>query len=73
MAGFQTFASFESSILPDPPTLRQSHVQRLHSNHDQLANVFARRPNEDTAAKFRAARSQTFATSAEVTGVAMAA
>jgi hypothetical protein len=41
--------------------------------HDQIANVFARRPNQDTAAKFHSARNQAFTTWAEVTGVAMAA
>jgi len=48
-------------------------VQRFLSTHDQIANVFARRPNQDTAAKFHSARSQAFTTWAEVTGVAMAA
>jgi len=43
------------------------------STHDQIANVFSRRPNQDTAAKFRAVRNQAFATWAEVTGVAIAA
>jgi hypothetical protein len=33
-------------------------VQRLLSIHDQIANVFSRRPNQDTAAKFHTARSQ---------------
>jgi CHASE1-domain containing sensor protein len=35
-------------------------VQRFLSIHDQIANVFSRRPNQDTAAKFRTARSQAF-------------
>ena len=48
-------------------------VQRFLSIHDQVANVFSRRLNQDTAAKFRIARNQAFATWAEVTGVAMAA
>jgi putative transposase len=48
-------------------------VQRFLSIHDQIANVFSRRPDHDTATKFRAARSQAFATWAGVTGVAMAA
>ncbi len=39
----------------------------------QIANVFSRRPDQDTAAKFRTARSQAFATWAEVTGATMAA
>ena len=46
-------------------------VQRFLSTHDQVANVFSRRPNQDTATKFRAARSQAFTTWGEVTGVAM--
>ena len=41
--------------------------------HDQIANIFSRRPNQDTASKFRIARNQIFITWAEVTGVAMAA
>jgi putative transposase len=48
-------------------------VQRFLSIHDQIANVFSRRPNQDTAARFHIARSQAFTTWAEVTGVAMAA
>jgi putative transposase len=48
-------------------------VQRFLSTHDQIANVFSRRPDQDTAAKFRAARSQAFVTWADITGVAMAA
>ena len=48
-------------------------VQRFLSIHDQIANVFTRRSNRDTAAKFRIARNQGFTTWAEVTGVAMAA
>jgi putative transposase len=48
-------------------------VQRFLSTHDQIANVFTRRPNQDTAAKFRTARSQAFSTWSEVTGVAMTA
>ena len=40
-------------------------VQRFLSIHDQIANVFSRRPDHDTATKFRAARSQAFATWAE--------
>src|SRR6201986_4631364 len=42
-------------------------AQRFLSIHDQIANVFARRPDHDTATKFRTARSQAFATWAEVT------
>ena len=48
-------------------------VQRFLSTHDQIANVFSRRRNLNTAAKFRTARRQAFTTWAEATGVAMAA
>jgi putative transposase len=48
-------------------------VQRFLSTHDQIANVFARRPNQGTAASFHSARNQAFTTWAEVTGVTMAA
>ena len=48
-------------------------VQRFLSIHDQIANIFTRRPSQDTAAKFHSARSQAFTAWAEVTGVAMAA
>src|SRR3954454_23390490 len=48
-------------------------VQRFLSTHDQVANVFSRRPNQDTAAKFHAARHEAFAIWTEVTDVAMAA
>jgi putative transposase len=48
-------------------------VQRFLSIHDQVANVFSRRPSQNTAAKFHTARNQAFTTWAEVTGVAMAA
>ena len=48
-------------------------VQRFLSIHDQIANIFSRCPNQDTAPKFHSARRQAFATWAEVTGVAMAA
>ena len=48
-------------------------VQRFLSTHDQIANIFSRCPNQDTAAKFHSARRQAFATWAEVTGVAIAA
>jgi putative transposase len=40
---------------------------------DQIANVSSRRPNQDTAAKLRTARSKAFTAWADVTGVAMAA
>jgi putative transposase len=48
-------------------------VQRFLSTHDRIANVFSRRPGQDTAARFHSARSQAFTIWAEVTGVAMAA
>jgi len=48
-------------------------VQRFLSIHDQIANVFFRRSNQDTAATSHSARNQAFTTWAEVTGVAMAA
>src|SRR6202051_3795730 len=35
-------------------------VQRFLSTHDQIANVFARCSNHDTAAKFHSARNQAF-------------
>lgn len=48
-------------------------VQWFLSVHDQIANVFARRSSQDTAASFHSARSQAFNVWAEITGVAMAA
>ena len=48
-------------------------VHRFLSIHDQVANVFSRRPNQDTVAKFHSARNQASDTWAEVTGAAMAA
>jgi putative transposase len=48
-------------------------VQRFLSVHDQIANVFTRHPNPDTAAKFHSARSQAFLGWAEIIGVVMAA
>src|SRR6201994_4371878 len=48
-------------------------VQRFLPPHDQIANIFSRCPNQETAAKFHSARRQAFATWAEVTGVATAA
>ena len=48
-------------------------AQRFLSIHDQIANVFSRRPSQDTAASFHSARSQAFIVWAEITGVAMAA
>src|SRR5467141_511539 len=40
---------------------------------DQVANVFPRRRDHDTAANLRSGRTQAFATWADVTGVVMAA
>jgi putative transposase len=48
-------------------------AQRFLSAHDQVANVFPRRRDHDTAASFRSDRTQAFATWAVVTGIAMAA
>ena len=62
------------------PTRRRERIMKRFksprqvqlSTHDQIANFFSRRRNQDTAAKFRAARSQAFAAWAEATGEAMA-
>jgi putative transposase len=48
-------------------------VQRFLSTHDQIANVFLRRRDHDTAANLRSGRTRAFATWTDVTGVAMAA
>jgi putative transposase len=48
-------------------------VQRFLFTHDQVANVFRRRRDHDTAANLESGRTQAFATWASVTGVAMAA
>src|SRR6266436_6103933 len=48
-------------------------VQRFLAAHDQVANIFPRRRDHDTAANLRSVRTQAFATWADVTGVAMAA
>ena len=45
-------------------------VQRFLSTHDQVANVFPRRRDHDTAANLGSGRTQAFATWANVTGVA---
>jgi hypothetical protein len=45
-------------------------VRRFLPIHDQIANLFSRRPNQDTATKFHTPRSQAFATWVEITGVA---
>jgi len=52
---------------------QQQQVQRFLSAHDQVANVFPRRRDHDTAANLWSGRTQAFATWADVTGVAMAA
>ena len=41
------------------------HVQRFLSAHDQLANVFPRRRDHDTAANLRSGRTQAFTTWAD--------
>ena len=46
---------------------------QLLSAHDQVANVFPRCRDHDTAANLRSGRTQAFATWADVTSVAMAA
>jgi len=56
-----------------PAELVLRKVQRFLSTHDQIANVFSRRPNQDTATSFHTARTQAFITWAEITGVVMAA
>jgi hypothetical protein len=43
-------------------------VQRFLSTHDQVANVFPRRRDHDTAANLKSGRTQAFATWAHVTG-----
>jgi hypothetical protein len=48
-------------------------VQWFLSTHNQIANVFSHRPNQDTATKFHSAHNQAFTTWAEVTGLPMAA
>jgi putative transposase len=48
-------------------------AQCFLSTHDQVANVFPRRRDRDTAASLRSSRTQAFTTWADVTGVAMAA
>jgi putative transposase len=48
-------------------------VQRFLSTHDQVANVFPRRRDYDTAATLGSGRTRAFATWADVTGVVMAA
>ena len=53
--------------------LDHPQAQRFLSTHDQVANVFIRRPDHGTAASLRSGHTQAFAIWADVTGVAMAA
>jgi hypothetical protein len=48
-------------------------MQRFLPSTIQVANIFTRRRNQDTAATVRSARNQAFAAWADVTGVVMAA
>jgi hypothetical protein len=48
-------------------------VQRFLPSTIQVANIFTRPRNQDTATTFRSARIQAFAAWADVTGVVMAA
>ena len=48
-------------------------VQRFLSVHDQVADLFSRRRDHDTAANIRSGRTRAFATWTNVTGVAIAA
>jgi putative transposase len=68
-----TLAESERKEMAVQALARSGPVQRLLSIHDQVANVFIRRPNQDTAAKFHIARGHAFTTWTEVTGVSMAA
>ena len=70
--GFADFANYQ---LPEIGSWFKSprQVQRFLSAHDQVANVFPRRRDHDTAANLRSGRTQAFATWADVTGVVMAA
>jgi putative transposase len=58
-------------IMPRFKSSRQ--VSRFLSTLNQIANVFSRRPNPNTAAKSRTARDQALTARAQVTGGAMAA
>ena len=49
------------------------HAQRFLSAHDQINNLFHLRRDHVTAARYRAARAQAFATWAEITGAKAAA
>src|SRR5947209_4930210 len=46
-------------------------VQRFLSTHDQVANVFSRRPSQNTAAKFHTASKQAFTSCVDITGCAI--
>src|ERR1700761_620105 len=48
-------------------------AQRFLSIHDQVANLFLRRRDHDTAANIRSGRTRAFATWTDITGVVMAA
>jgi putative transposase len=48
-------------------------AQRFFSTHDQINNLFQLRRDHVTAAQYRVARAQAFATWAEVTGAKAAA
>src|ERR1700759_640190 len=48
-------------------------AQRFLSVHDQVANLFLRRRDHDTAANIRSGRTRAFATWTDITGVVMAA
>jgi hypothetical protein len=52
------------SRIRGPP--HSARVQRFLSTHDQIANIFSRRPDQDTIAKFHSARNQALTTWAEV-------
>ena len=49
------------------------HVQRFVSIHDPIANLFHLRRDHVTASQYRAARSQTFETWAQIAGARLAA
>ena len=71
-----TAAAPSAALLPERIMKRfksSRQVQRFLSAHDQVANVFLRSRDHDTAGDLRSGRTQAFATWADVTGVAMAA
>ena len=57
----------------DPEYLVDGHSQVGRTTRDQIANIFSRRPNQDTALKFYSAGNPAFTTWAEITGVAKSA